>query len=47
MNAAKEFWEKVQIVVDRFHVAKLYGKRLDELRKRVGAPAEDLTERAI
>ncbi|MBK8537999.1 MAG: transposase [Candidatus Competibacteraceae bacterium] len=31
INAAKEvFWKKVQIVVDRFHVAKLYGKGLDE-----------------
>jgi transposase len=35
INAAKEvFGKKVQIVVDRFHVAKLYGKGLDELRKK-------------
>ena len=33
--AAKEvFGKKVRIVVDRFHVAKLYGKGLDELRKK-------------
>jgi transposase len=35
IHAAKEvFGKKVQIVVDRFHVAKLYGKGLDELRKK-------------
>lgn len=35
INAAKEaFGKKVQIIVDRFHVAKLYGKGLDELRKK-------------
>jgi transposase len=35
INAAKEvFGKKVRIVVDRFHVAKLYGKGLDELRKK-------------
>jgi len=26
IHAAKEVLEKVQIIVDRFHVAKLYGK---------------------
>ena len=35
VNAAREvFGKKVRIVVDRFHVAKLYGKGLDELRKK-------------
>ena len=35
INAAKAvFGKKVQIIVDRFHVAKLYGKGLDELRKK-------------
>jgi len=35
IHAAKEvFGKKVRIVVDRFHVAKLYGKGLDELRKK-------------
>jgi len=35
IHAAKEvFGKKVQIIVDRFHVAKLYGKGLDELRKK-------------
>ena len=35
INAAKEvFGRKVRIVADRFHVAKLYGKGLDELRKK-------------
>ena len=35
VNAAKEvLGKKVQIVVDRFHVAKLYRKGLDELRKQ-------------
>ena len=35
VNAAKEvFGKKVRIVVDRFHVAKLYGKGLDGLRKK-------------
>ena len=35
INAAKEvFGKKVRIIVDRFHVAKLYGKGLDELRKK-------------
>jgi transposase len=35
VKAAREvFGKKVRIVVDRFHVAKLYGKGLDELRKK-------------
>ncbi|QQS54234.1 MAG: transposase [Candidatus Competibacteraceae bacterium] len=35
INAAKEvFGKKVQVIVDRFHVAKLYGKGLDTLRKK-------------
>ncbi len=35
IHAAKEvFGKKVRIVVDRFHLAKLYGKGLDELRKK-------------
>jgi transposase len=35
VNAAKEvFGKKVRVVVDRFHVAKLYGQGLDELRKK-------------
>jgi len=35
INAAKEvFGKKVQIIIDRFHVAKLYGKGLDDLRKK-------------
>jgi transposase len=35
INAAKEvFGKKVKVIVDRFHVAKLYGKGLDELRKK-------------
>jgi len=35
INAAKEvFGKRIQIVVDRFHVAKLYGNGLDELRKK-------------
>jgi transposase len=35
IHAAKDvFGKKVQVVVDRFHVAKLYGKGLDELRKK-------------
>jgi len=35
INAAQEaFGKKVQIIVDRFHVAKLYGKGLDALRKK-------------
>lgn len=35
MNAVKEVLGKeVQIVVDRFHVAKLYRKGLDELRQK-------------
>ena len=35
IHAAKAvFGKKVQIIVDRFHVAKLYGKGLDELRKK-------------
>jgi len=35
INAAKEvFGKRIQVVVDRFHVAKLYGKSLDELRKK-------------
>jgi transposase len=34
INAAKEvFGKRIQVVVDRFHVAKLYGNSLDELRK--------------
>ena len=35
INAAKEvFGKKVKIVIDRFHVAKLYRKGVDELRKQ-------------
>lgn len=35
INAAKEvFGKKVQVIVDRFHVAKLYGKGLDTLRRK-------------
>jgi transposase len=35
INAAQEvFGKKVQVIVDRFHVAKLYGNGLDELRKK-------------
>jgi transposase len=35
INAAKEvFGKRIQVVIDRFHVAKLYGKSLDELRKK-------------
>jgi transposase len=35
INAAKEvFGKKAEIIVDRFHVARLYGKGLDELRKK-------------
>jgi len=35
INAVKEvFGKRIQVVVDRFHVAKLYGKSLDELRKK-------------
>lgn len=35
INAVKEvFGEKVMVVVDRFHVAKLYRKDLDSLRKQ-------------
>ena len=35
INAVKEvFGKKVRIIVDRFHVAKLYGKGLDKLRKK-------------
>jgi transposase len=35
INAAKEvFGERIAIVIDRFHVAKLYRKGLDELRKQ-------------
>ncbi len=35
INAVKEvLGKKVQVVVDRFHVAKLYRKGLDELRKK-------------
>ena len=34
ISAAKEvFGKRIQVVVDRFHVAKLYGNSLDELRK--------------
>jgi transposase len=34
INAAKEvFGDKVKIIIDRFHVAKLYRKGLDTLRK--------------
>jgi len=34
INAAKEvFGDKVKSIVDRFHVAKLYRKGLDTLRK--------------
>lgn len=35
VNAAREvFGKKVQLVVDRFHVAKLYGNALEALRKK-------------
>ncbi|RZN36607.1 MAG: hypothetical protein EF813_07140 [Methanosarcinales archaeon] len=35
INAAKEvFGEDVVVVIDRFHVAKLYGGGLDNLRKK-------------
>jgi transposase len=35
INAAKEFFgRKIQIVADRFHVAKLYRKGVDDLRKK-------------
>jgi len=35
INAAKEVFGKgIPIVLDRFHIAKLYRKGLDELRKR-------------
>ena len=35
VNAAKEvFGKRVKIVIDRFHVAKLYRSRLDRLRKQ-------------
>jgi transposase len=35
INAAKEaFGKKVRIVTDRFHVAKLYRKGLEDLRKK-------------
>jgi transposase len=35
VNAAKEFFgRKVRIVADRFHVAKLYRKGVDDLRKK-------------
>ena len=38
IHAAKEvFGKRIQIVVDRFHVAKLYGNALDELRKKEGS----------
>ena len=34
MNAAKEvFGKRVKIVIERFHVAKLYRRGLDSLRK--------------
>jgi len=35
INAAKEFFgRKIRIVADRFHVAKLYRKGVDDLRKK-------------
>ena len=35
INAVKEVLGKgIQIIVDRFHVAKLYPKGLDDLRKK-------------
>ena len=35
VNAAKEvFGKRVKIIIDRFHVAKLYRRGLDKLRKR-------------
>ena len=35
VNAAREvFGKRIRVVADRFHVAKLYRKSLDELRKR-------------
>ncbi|MBK8184173.1 MAG: transposase [Candidatus Competibacteraceae bacterium] len=30
----RKFWEKVQVIVDRFHVFKLCRKGLDALRKK-------------
>jgi transposase len=51
INAAKEvFGKKVRIVADRFHVAKLYRKGVDELRKqelkrlKKGLPQEDYAQ---
>ena len=51
INAAKEvFGKKVRMVADRFHVAKLYRKGVDELRKqelkrlKKELPKEDYTE---
>ena len=35
VNAAKEvFGKRVQVVIDRFHVAKLYRSSVDKLRKQ-------------
>ena len=35
INAAKEvFGNKVKVVIDRFHVAKLYRNSFDDLRKK-------------
>jgi len=35
INAAKEvFGKKTKIIIDRFHVAKLYRKKLEEIRKK-------------
>ena len=52
INAAKEFFgRKIRIVADRFHVANLYRKSLDNLRKKEikrlkkELPKEELTVR--
>lgn len=35
INASKEvFGDKVRVVIDRFHVAKLYRSKVDTLRKQ-------------
>ncbi len=48
INAAKEvFGKRIRIVVDRFHVAKLYRKGLDSLRKQeLKRLKEELSEQA-
>ena len=49
IHAAKAvFGKRIQIVVDRFHVAKLYGNGLDELRKkRMEKVKKDALERGL